>query len=762
MITYDFFLDMTPGGKRPVLYLSQYDDDFTLIAHLFARAGTFTVEAGTTAQIRGTKADGNGYSATATVDVDNKTVTVTGAKQMTAAAGKGAFEISLSKDGQELNTANFTIEVEKSPLDRDTISASEIKEFVYTYDRIDELKSAANTITHSIDNTLTKSGKAADAGATGAAVESLQEQIDTLNDGGLNISQETVAQQVTEWLDEHPEATTTVDDGSLTDKKLTAAERKRRMLFFDTVEELKAADLIEGQWVHVSGICYPAYDGKDLDFRITTDNNHFNIPLNNGLYAECYHEMIEPAPYTPETAYRILKCGASYFDRDNLTYPPATQTTYGSIFAEEILQDGSGNYFMDCSTFAQACIQGISYENSRFVLGQTEKNNPAPWGFTWPHGLPVSEEQEARTRGFLACEMAFYSYIHGWLFEIKEDASNLRPGDMVFTQYTDGTRDTVWNKIGHVQIVFDKISQFDDGVRVIEAGHGNRPVDDHGSHVVHCSAYVAGTNTPAKWAARFPIQASAEFKDITRLRNRLTFPFTLTGSPEAKSEVIYTTEKFKAGEIYTMVVKGDLSKLQGGFYPYLKLVKVGGQHIYNVLTHGSSMNAAANTMYFVFTPYRTTNTAEIYNAIKFCFNQRRNQGELTLNIDDIKIYRGLYVGETQNHEHNANITLKSEVLNATYLRAQEGNRLQFDGRINISSTGDLEIGEIDLYSYGDRMWPVVVHDVNWSSDGKYAVSAMLIQRYDSTTDTNKLILRILSNLNVTLKTIRIAFDIDFS
>ena len=51
-------------------------------------------------------------------------------------------------------------------------------------------------------------------------IGSLKGDLDTLNQGGLNLKEDFIGQQVNEWLDKHPEATTTVQDGSLTEAKM--------------------------------------------------------------------------------------------------------------------------------------------------------------------------------------------------------------------------------------------------------------------------------------------------------------------------------------------------------------------------------------------------------------------------------------------------------------------------------------------------------------------------------------------------------------
>ena len=50
-------------------------------------------------------------------------------------------------------------------------------------------------------------------------VDSLKEDLDILNKGGLNLKEDFIGKQVNNWMDEHPEATTTVQDGSLDEKK---------------------------------------------------------------------------------------------------------------------------------------------------------------------------------------------------------------------------------------------------------------------------------------------------------------------------------------------------------------------------------------------------------------------------------------------------------------------------------------------------------------------------------------------------------------
>lgn len=195
MITITTKLDMRHGAVRPTIHLSQYDSDFTLVFELYSSDGTFTVESGTTALIRGTKSSGTGFSADASINISTKTVTVTGDAQMTAAAGQNVYEITLYKGGKEINSANFLLLCERAALDADTITdESVLKELDAIIegaetatqaaedaeDAADRAEAAAQTLV--IDPTLTKSGQAAGAKETGDKIDAVVGDVEQISE----------------------------------------------------------------------------------------------------------------------------------------------------------------------------------------------------------------------------------------------------------------------------------------------------------------------------------------------------------------------------------------------------------------------------------------------------------------------------------------------------------------------------------------------------------------------------------------------------
>ena len=140
---------MSPGGIPPVIHVSQYDSDFTIVFTLFSTVGDFSIESGTTAMVRGTKSSGTGYSADAAINISAKTVTVTGNQQMTAAAGQNVFEITLYKNNKEISSKNFILLCERAALDMDTI---EDKTIARELDNLDQFVAEAEAAADRAEN----------------------------------------------------------------------------------------------------------------------------------------------------------------------------------------------------------------------------------------------------------------------------------------------------------------------------------------------------------------------------------------------------------------------------------------------------------------------------------------------------------------------------------------------------------------------------------------------------------------------------------
>ena len=126
MITQTYKLNMIPDYSVPVVVkTSQYDvDSRTLTFQLYDGSKMFSLNENMTAYIRGKKGDNKVFEYPMVVDKHSVSVDVK--EQMTVLAGQVMCEVVLMQDGEILGTANFTLDVERSPIDGGEISKTDL------------------------------------------------------------------------------------------------------------------------------------------------------------------------------------------------------------------------------------------------------------------------------------------------------------------------------------------------------------------------------------------------------------------------------------------------------------------------------------------------------------------------------------------------------------------------------------------------------------------------------------------------------------
>lgn len=175
MIDQRHKLDVVPGGAVTVVHVKQYQTDATIVFELYSRLSGLTLPtSGVTATVRGTKADGAGYSATAAYSASISTVTVDLDEQMTAVAGRHPFELTLTDTNGRMITATYWLDVQRAALDADTVESESVIREVETVVQ-DYLEDHPGLFV--VDDTLTQTGQAADAKVTGDELTDLKSHI---------------------------------------------------------------------------------------------------------------------------------------------------------------------------------------------------------------------------------------------------------------------------------------------------------------------------------------------------------------------------------------------------------------------------------------------------------------------------------------------------------------------------------------------------------------------------------------------------------
>ena len=144
-----------------------------------------------------------------------------------------------------------------------------------------------NAVAVNTDTNLIAPGEAADAKATGDRIASVQSELEEYAD----IFTGDVDESVKNWLDEHPEATTTVQDGSLTEEKFSEELKKKKASYYNSITDLKNDPSLKSGMTAVTLGYYSKNDGggatyviRDLDSDV--DNGGNIHALNNGKVAE--------------------------------------------------------------------------------------------------------------------------------------------------------------------------------------------------------------------------------------------------------------------------------------------------------------------------------------------------------------------------------------------------------------------------------------------------------------------------------------------
>lgn len=190
MYTQTHDLNVIPAGVRPVVHVSQYDNQVQALRFLLYKENVpFTIPSAAAVLINGLKPDNTGFSYAATATSGN-TATFAVTQQMTAAAGSVECELRIRTATEIIGTLNFTIEVEEAPLHDDSVLsetdiplieqavdiAANLAEYIQaTYTNAAAAQASANNAASSAADAATS---AASAASDAASVQDLYDSID--------------------------------------------------------------------------------------------------------------------------------------------------------------------------------------------------------------------------------------------------------------------------------------------------------------------------------------------------------------------------------------------------------------------------------------------------------------------------------------------------------------------------------------------------------------------------------------------------------
>lgn len=259
-----------------------------------------------------------------------------------------------------------------------------------------------------------------------------------VNQGAPTAAQVNAA--VTEWMNNHPEASTTVEDGSITNEKLNNALKMIINYSYLTIPDMIADTNLE------AGMCvstlsgYSLNDGKGRMYYINNvlDMTKAYETLDNGLYA---YPMMSDVDIHADNRIFNSDDAVSIIADTALTYSKYTSgagTTADPYVSTKFVYGGDDNWYLNqtpqqnedgkweirCSAFVKDLIFGVTYENSKY-LNPYNRFNEKLCIDRYASLLDTNGRHDTRW-------LALYAYMHGYAYFPNDDYSNIRPGDVLF------------------------------------------------------------------------------------------------------------------------------------------------------------------------------------------------------------------------------------------------------------------------------------------------------------------------------------------
>lgn len=181
MYVQNLNLDIIPEGVRPVIHVSQYDNQTNALRFsLFVNNQSFTIPSGAGVLINGHKPDNTAFSYQA-ASISGNTVVCNVTQQMTAVPGDVDCELRIRTSTQVIGTLNFVLRVEPAPLNDDSvISESYIPLVEQAIDIAANLAQYIEATVQAATNAEASALQSA-ASATNAATSASQAAVDAQN-----------------------------------------------------------------------------------------------------------------------------------------------------------------------------------------------------------------------------------------------------------------------------------------------------------------------------------------------------------------------------------------------------------------------------------------------------------------------------------------------------------------------------------------------------------------------------------------------------
>lgn len=157
MLQRVFKINISPGGASDTVRVSQYDTNYPIIFSVYDGIQKAVIPRGITGVMRGTRKDGMGFSYPCTVS--GAVVKAVIDTAMTALDGRAEAEVVLFEGYSVFGTANFNVDVEKSPYPNGVIDAG-VEE---CHNLAEQIRQTEQIVNQAVEQTMQNAGRAQEA-----------------------------------------------------------------------------------------------------------------------------------------------------------------------------------------------------------------------------------------------------------------------------------------------------------------------------------------------------------------------------------------------------------------------------------------------------------------------------------------------------------------------------------------------------------------------------------------------------------------------
>lgn len=308
--------------------------------------------------------------------------------------------------------------------------------------------------------------------------------------------------------------------------------------------------------------------GRATASGVTITDNDISTYTNYEIYQKGvtrseYQELLSDKRHRTERGVMgaMLEIAETYF---NIAYSPNDTILYRTlhgIYTEPEYDDETYGLVKAtvCSQFSQSIINGIAYENSRYVQ---DKNVPSWWGYIFDSS--TSAEFIEGGRGYLqADQQAKYCAEKGWLVPFDRNHNNMKPGDMVFWADIEEHPDRYLGVV-HCGICLDV---YDDRATYIHSGWDVAKPSSEGDYSeagIDVFTWSYNSYAPSHYA-RIPIIPSDYSVDLIN-ENKTRYSGTYSGSSAYIESFNFSKNPLPIG--FYSIIWNDKGN---GLEPYVKI-----------------------------------------------------------------------------------------------------------------------------------------------------------------------------------------------